>query len=408
MSLLDKLSRKEIWEQFYQDKIEHNQLSKKETKQLSSFIEEEGYLPIVQSLSFSYPQKKYISKANTNKKRIVYCFKEEETYVLKLLTYLLYKYDSVLSDNCYSFRKNKTAKTAFDNILKIKNLDQKYVLKLDIHDYFNSIDVSQLIDILESVSSDDPDLVSFLSSLLKENKCIFHDEIIEENRGAMAGVPLSSFFANLYLMDLDYLFEEKRIPYYRYSDDILLFTDSHEEAEGCLSFIQTHLDQKKLTFNPDKVKLYKPNESWEFLGFKYHNGNIDLSDMTIQKMKKKIKHKANALYRWKKEKNLSDDKVIRKMIQIFDHKFYDLSGTNTFTWIRFYFPVITVTEGLHEIDAYMQKYLRYLYSGRHYKGNYKITYKQLKTLGYTPLVGEYYHWQKENERLNKHGHVHRQ
>ena len=32
------------------------------------------------------------------------------------------------------------------------------------------------------------------------------------------------------------------------------------------------------------------------------------------------------------------------------------------------------TDGLHEIDEYMVQYLRYLYSGRHYKGNYAITY----------------------------------
>ena len=87
------------------------------------------------------------------------------------------------------------------------------------------------------------------------------------------------------------------------------------------------------------------------------------------------------------------------MINSFDRKFYDLSGTNDFTWTRFYFPVITTTEGLKEIDGYMQKYLRYLYSGRHYKGNYKVSYEELKKLGYTPLTAEYYKWKKENDML---------
>ena len=60
-----------------------------------------------------------------------------------------------------------------------------------------------------------------------------------------------------------------------------------------------------------------------------------------------------------------------------------------------------MTTGLKQIDEYMQKYLRYLYSGRHYKGNYRISYEKLKSLGYTPLVNEYYNWKKENERLNR-------
>ena len=43
----------------------------------------------------------------------------------------------------------------------------------------------------------------------------------------------------------------------------------------------------------------------------------------------------------------------------------------------------------------MQEYLRYLYSGRHYKGNYKITYEMLKKIGYRNLVNEYYKYIKE-------------
>ena len=89
------------------------------------------------------------------------------------------------------------------------------------------------------------------------------------------------------------------------------------------------------------------------------------------------------------------------MIRSFDQKFYDLTGRNDFTWIRFYFPVITSDKGLEEIDRYMLEYLRYLYSGRHYKGNYAIRYEMLKKLGYTPLKAEYYKWKKENELLNR-------
>ena len=89
------------------------------------------------------------------------------------------------------------------------------------------------------------------------------------------------------------------------------------------------------------------------------------------------------------------------MIRSFDYKFYDLSGNNGFTWTRFYFPVITVSDGLYKIDQTMVQYLRYLETGRHYKGNYEISYDYLKKLGYTSLVNEYYNWKKENEELKK-------
>ena len=89
------------------------------------------------------------------------------------------------------------------------------------------------------------------------------------------------------------------------------------------------------------------------------------------------------------------------MVQSFDYKFYDMSGNNDFTWTRYYFPLITTDRGLHEIDTYMQNYLRYLYSGRHNKGNFRVSYEELKKAGYTPLVAEYYNWKKENEELDK-------
>ena len=52
--------------------------------------------------------------------------------------------------------------------------------------------------------------------------------------------------------------------------------------------------------------------------------------------------------------------------------------------------MLTTDEGLKEMDAYLIQYIRYLYSGRHYKGNYRITYDEIKALGYRSLVKEYY------------------
>ena len=61
-----------------------------------------------------------------------------------------------------------------------------------------------------------------------------------------------------------------------------------------------------------------------------------------------------------------------------------------FTWCRWFFPNITTDVSLKEIDEYMQQYIRYIITGRHYKGNYRITYNQLKEWGYRSLVHEYY------------------
>lgn len=51
---------------------------------------------------------------------------------------------------------------------------------------------------------------------------------------------------------------------------------------------------------------------------------------------------------------------------------------------------VSTTDGLKEIDHYLQENIRFLSTGRHNKSNYKVDYKQLKALGYRSLVNEFY------------------
>lgn len=401
MSILDELREETTWKQYRAIKAERNQLTKKELKQLDDFIMSKGYESVTDTFSFGYPVKKIISKMNSQKKRTVYSYSEVETWVLKVITYLLYRYDEKIPHSCYSFRRNVTAKRALDDIRKTENLDNRYALKLDIHDYFNSIDTALLSGCLREIITDDDKLLIFFENLLNQDKCIYEGEAVEEKRGAMAGVPLASFFANVYLMDLDRSFEKKGIPYFRYSDDMILFTNTAEEINECYEMIVRTLEEKKLILNESKTKLSYPGEQWEFLGFRYENGKTDLSASTVEKMNGRIRRKAHRLYRWRKQNDASYERVARALIRSLDNKFYDLSGNKEFTWSRFYFPVITVSDGLHEIDEYMVMSLRYLYSGKYGKSNYKVSYESLKKLGYTPLVAEYYNWKRENEKLSE-------
>jgi hypothetical protein len=129
---------------------------------------------------------------------------------------------------------------------------------------------------------------------------------------------------------------------------------------------------------------------WEFLGFCYRDGKVELSENTKHKLKQKIKRKAHALRRWQEKKNLSGEKAAIGFIRAMNHKFFDDGEGADFSWSRWFFPNLTAEEGLREIDTYMQQYIRYCVTGRHYKGNYRITYEQMKAWGYRSLVHEYY------------------
>ena len=113
------------------------------------------------------------------------------------------------------------------------------------------------------------------------------------------------------LLDLDQLFIDIHIPYFRYSDDILIFTDTKENLDNAYPILLNHIHNKSLTINEAKLNVYKPHEVFEFLGFKYYDEKIDLSDVTIKKMKQKIKSKVNSLLRKKKIKNYSIENTLK-------------------------------------------------------------------------------------------------
>ncbi|MBR2801231.1 MAG: hypothetical protein IKE21_01395 [Erysipelotrichaceae bacterium] len=398
MELLKRLQDKETWQEYLQEKKERGQLSPREIRDLEAFIAEEGWQRVALS-SFPLPEKKILSKQGSRRKRTVYTFPEAENRVLKVLAWLLYAYDGKISEDCYSFRKNYQVKTAVGRLLQVGDLEKKYVLKADIHDYFASIDPELLCQDLAEVLDDDPELLQFLREILQQGRCIYRGEEIMEKRGALPGVPVANFLANIYLKDLDACFRERGIPYFRYADDLLLLFDSVEEREEGLLLLKERLQERKLQLNEEKTCFFAPGEPISYLGLSCQAGRVGLSAVTVRKMQAKIRRKARRIYRQDEKENVPWEKRARSLIRYFDNKFYDLSGTGEFTWSRFYFPLLTETEGLSQIDRCLQEYLRYLQSGRHTKANYRIRYAELKKLGYTPLVAEFYRWKEENRRL---------
>ena len=108
----------------------------------------------------------------------------------------------------------------------------------------------------------------------------------------MAGTPVSPFFANVYLLSMDRYFEEIGASYFRYSDDILIFAKTREELDARISDFYRHIEEKGLSVNPKKVSISSPGEAWEFLGFCYKDGQVDISEVTKNKLKGKIRRKA--------------------------------------------------------------------------------------------------------------------
>jgi hypothetical protein len=392
--LLDTLDKPAHWQAFQAHKLAKSQLTRREADALAEFVEKEGYREPVRKLrdgDFPYPQRREVNKSGSTRKRVVYTFPESETWVLKLLAFELYRYDAHQPPGCYSFRRGTGAHMAVRELAATPGIEKMWCYKADVHDYFNSISVPLLIDDLGCVIGDDPDLLGFITGLLSADKAWEAGRLLEGPRGAMAGMPLSPFLANIHLASLDARFFGVR-PYARYSDDIVVFAETREEIDACRAVILGELEIRGLSVNPDKESLSAPGEPWEFLGFSYSGGELDLSAATRKKLKAKIRRKARALRRWMLRKDVPAEKAVRVMIRIYNRKFFSGTGPDELNWSRWFFPLLTRDESLREIDHYLQQWLRWIPTGRHRAANRRLSYAKLQELGYRTLVHEFHQW----------------
>ena len=267
-SIITQLTRQESWEAFLAYRLMKGRFNWHEFDEADAFVEREDYLPLAKKImeggSLGLPKKKIVNKMGTGKKRVVYSFAPDEMLVLKLIAFLLYKYDDQFAPNCYAFRRGVKAHDAIFNLNKAIRGGKMWAYKLDIHDYFNSIDINLLLPMLKEMLADDLPLYHFFEQLLTSPNVLINKEVVVEAHGVMAGTPTAPFLADVYLKEVDWYFHNAGILYARYSDDIILFAPDRETLEAYKNKMCHFLAQAHLEVNPDKEKIYTPDEAYEF------------------------------------------------------------------------------------------------------------------------------------------------
>lgn len=393
--MLNALKDPAVWRQFQSYKLSGGHMSREAAAALEKLICTEGYGPVVEGICrgepFAPPRKSEISKLHSDKKRVVYTYPEAENWVLKLLTYLLQRqYDRQFADNLYSFRPYKGVHDAVETLTRHPTIRNQWCYKADIRNYFNSVPVEQLLPLLKKTLEEEPAVYSFLEALLTNPLVEDKGQLISETKGIMAGTPISAFLANLYLAHVDRYFEDQGILYARYSDDIILFHSSKEVLDRAVAQLHRFLEEAGLCVNPDKQTYTAPGEMWTFLGISYHNGIVDVSPVSVEKLKGKMRRKTRALVRWQARKGATGPQAAKAFIRVFNRKLFENTAEHQLTWARWYFPIINTTRSLQIIDSYSQSCIRYLATGKRNKGAYRFRYDEIKDLGYISLVNRYY------------------
>lgn len=408
-SIMESLLKNNFfWQALLDEYKERHPFNRTRYNSYKLIVENENFENIVDSFLsktyvFSLPQKVELNKISTQKKRIVYILNNtDDLFVRAINKYLTEHYSYLVSDACHSFQKGKGAKSAFKAIFKDKMFNKKDILKIDIKNFYNSINIDDFFrKIPDEIKSNDL-IFHYLEKILKNDKVLWNDKVVCDKKGLMAGISIAPFLSNLYLKDIDNYFVNQGVTYARYSDDIILFDYPSKILEH-LDYIKYKFDSINLQLNNDKTNIIKSGEKWNFLGFSYHKGIIDISENTVKKLKQRVKRLSRRYYKLYEKGKYSEKDILKMFIDKINRKLYGKSGEEAdLCWSRWFFPLINTSKTLIELDHYIQNKLRFSVCGRYSKMNFKkIPYKMLQSLDYKPLNSMYYLFILDYKKFNK-------
>jgi CRISPR-associated endonuclease Cas1/group II intron reverse transcriptase/maturase len=192
----------------------------------------------------------------------------------------------------YGYRPGKGAIKAIRRVLQeCNNKKVKFVLRLDIDNFFDTID-HEILQKRLIAAGIEPEIVRLIMLCIKMGKVKQGSrEWVEADYGTPQGAVLSPILSNLYLHSFDQFAVSQNTPYIRYADDFLFLTETREQAEAILAKTEKHLKEKlKLLLNqPPEINELK--DGFDFLGVTVLNRQVVITE----KKKSDICDRINAI-----------------------------------------------------------------------------------------------------------------
>lgn len=263
-----------------------------------------------------------------------------------------YLYD-IYYDQCFNISANNIIR----EIVKIINNKEKiYYKKIDLSSFFDNINHEIL---LEKISKEvDNNVIIDLVKKILENpqKCDETDRKIKNELGVPQGISIATLLANIYMHDFDLKYNNyKNITYFRYVDDIIIFTENKEDAEEVYMKMKYDLERKNLLMiNQAKTEEGKIDDGLEYLGYRFEKDLITIRKSSIIKLERNLEQvfKNFSLIRDKNENQ------IRKFIWMLNVKITGiLVDQKKYGWLYYYSCINDITL-LKKLDLLIEKFIR--------------------------------------------------
>lgn len=179
-------------------------------------------------------------------------------------------FEADFKESSYGFRPKKSATDALEAIRLTGGRDHRYVVEIDIQKFFDQIDQSKLLLLVEQRISDRR-VLKLLRQWLKAG--LLEDGRVEGTPlGSPQGGVISPLLANIYLDVLDRLWEREsrhlgRLV--RYADDAVVLCRTRADAEEALLRLGRIMERLSLKLHPEKTRIVElglGKDGFVFLG----------------------------------------------------------------------------------------------------------------------------------------------
>lgn len=206
-----------------------------------------------------------IKKNDTEKRKLGLLSIKDKIVQQTIKTLIEPRLEKLFVSNSYGYRPEKGHTRAIRRaIAECKKKKQNWILRLDIDNYFDTIDHDILFNRLYPLVRDD-EIMRLIELSIKMGVVTHRLGWDEITKGIPQGAVLSPLLANLYLHSFDQFVLTRTQAYVRYADDFIILCETREQSEKLLKeatvFLETRL---KLALNPPVLDEVK--NGFEFLG----------------------------------------------------------------------------------------------------------------------------------------------
>lgn len=271
-------------------------------------------------------------------------------------------FEEQFSENSFGFRLNRGAHDALRQCQKNVNDGYVYVVDMDLEKFFDTVNISKLIEVLSRTIKDGR-VISLIHKYL--NAGVLVNGMFERTEiGMPQGGPLSPLLSNIMLNELDRELEHRGHRFVRYADDCIIFCKSRKSAQRTLENIIPFIEEKLFLKVNGKKTCVAHISRVKYLGYSFYRYKgkcrFRVHPKSVAKMRNKIRELTD------RNKGISNTKREEKYQQY-------VRG-----WVN-YFKLADMKKLLTDTDEWARRRIRAVYWKQWKK--IKTKYRMLKALG---------------------------